>query len=247
MAVTSKGRSWERRHLIWMVWAYLASPWISFFYIGIRAKHRRWIVWGAVYSVPFILSMFTAESPENSAGSSLTGFLLVVAWIGGIIHAFRVRKEYLLRLEARQQRGKIDTDAALRQRIQTEYGSGAQGPASSPVASQASTTGPKPERPAAPSRPTPSPPSPSAVPQRSGVDLNNASEQDIASLPGVGVIVAKRAVGLRESRGGFHTLEDFGQALNLKPHVVERLRPLVSVSPPQQFGRSDSSGRVVDF
>jgi DNA uptake protein ComE-like DNA-binding protein len=63
----------------------------------------------------------------------------------------------------------------------------------------------------------------------------------------VGVIIAKRAVGLRESRGGFDTVEDFGQALNLKPHVVERLRPLVAVSPSQQSGHSDSSGRVVDF
>jgi DNA uptake protein ComE-like DNA-binding protein len=77
--------------------------------------------------------------------------------------------------------------------------------------------------------------------------LNNSSEREIASLPGVGVIVAKRVISLRDSRGGFHSVEDFGEALNLKPHVVERIRPLVFVSPPQQSGSSGSSGRVVDF
>ena len=82
MSITSKGKGWELRHSIWIAWALFVFPWISFFYIGIRTKHRRWLVWGAVYSVPFILTMFTGESSDSS-GSALSGFLLLIAWIGG--------------------------------------------------------------------------------------------------------------------------------------------------------------------
>jgi DNA uptake protein ComE-like DNA-binding protein len=91
-------------------------------------------------------------------------------------------------------------------------------------------------------------PSASQASSQSLVDLNDSSERELAALPGIGVILAKRAVGLRKVRGGFRSVEDFGEALNRKPHVVERIRPLVSVSPPvQRPQRPDSPGRVVDY
>ncbi len=251
MAVTSKGKSWELRHSLWIAWTFTLGffNWIAFFYIGIRAKRRRWLLWGLVYAIPFILAMATVDRPafDGWVGDLVVALTLILG-IASIVHAFRVRKEYLLRLEATQ-RSRTDTDAALRQRIQTEHSSSAQSPASGYAPGQTSTAAPNPSpvRPAESHDQAPIPPTPSAAPQSPTVDLNSASEQEIASLPGVGVIIAKRAVSLRESRGGFHTVDDFGQALNLKPHVVERLRPLVSLTPPQQSGRPDSSGRIVDF
>jgi hypothetical protein len=177
MAVTSRGKGWERSHSIWIAWTFFAVPWMSFFYIGIRVKHRRWIAWGALYSAPFVLSMITTESPANSLVSQLTGFLLLVAWIGGIIHAFRARKEYLLRLEAAQ-RSRVDTDTELRQQIQTEYGPSVQGSASGYGANQVSTAAPSPNLESSVEPPSQSTESsmPSAAPQRPIVDLNNSSE-----------------------------------------------------------------------
>jgi hypothetical protein len=53
---------------------------------------------------------------------------------------------------------------------------------------------------------------------------------------------------LRETRGGFRSVEDFGEALDLKPHKVERIRPLVCASTPVQRSQPpESPGRVVDY
>jgi DNA uptake protein ComE-like DNA-binding protein len=77
------------------------------------------------------------------------------------------------------------------------------------------------------------------------VDINNASVQQIAALPGLGILLANRVVNLREVRGGFHSFEEFCEALKLNPHTIERLRPLVTVSPPvQRSQRPDPSGRA---
>jgi DNA uptake protein ComE-like DNA-binding protein len=78
------------------------------------------------------------------------------------------------------------------------------------------------------------------------IHINTAAEHVIATLPGVGPILAKKAVALRSMRGGFETIESFGEALDLKPHIVERLRPLVVI------GRVDGAnaalgGRTIDF
>lgn len=248
MAATPKGRNWEIRNSIWIVWTFtFFFNWIAFLYIGVRVRRRRWIYWGVLYSLPFILAMITAESPIDSWQTDVAFSLMLGLGIMSIIHAFQVRKEYLMRLETLQQ-SRVGTDAALRQRIQTEYSSGAQGSTSSSGVGQPSSNSlsPAPQ----PRITPPAQPSGFAAPEPSPVstiDLNSASEQEIASLPGVGLIIAKRAVSLRESRGGFRSVEDFGQALNLRPHVVERITPLVSISTSQQPGGSDPSGRVVDF
>ena len=84
-------------------------------------------------------------------------------------------------------------------------------------------------------------------PYRKPVDLNNAPEEVIADLPGVGPILAKKAIGIRQSTGGFASLEGFAEALGLKPHIVERLRDLVVVVPVPQQEPSALRGRVVDF
>jgi len=100
-------------------------------------------------------------------------------------------------------------------------------------------------------------------------DLNSASESELAGLPGVGVILAKKARRYREDRGGFRTVDEFFEVLRLPPHAVDRLRPLVTVSsarpeppsssstdpastpardvpPPPPFS-PPSGGRVVDY
>jgi DNA uptake protein ComE-like DNA-binding protein len=77
------------------------------------------------------------------------------------------------------------------------------------------------------------------------VDLNAAPEAAIAALPGIGPILARRAVEVRESRGGFASVDDFADALDLKPHVLERIRPLAFTTPRAAPPRP--TGRRVDY
>ncbi|RXZ84842.1 helix-hairpin-helix domain-containing protein [Paenibacillaceae bacterium] len=78
------------------------------------------------------------------------------------------------------------------------------------------------------------------------LDLNFASETEIAALSGIGIVLAKKAVQVRQANGGFRSVDEFARELGLKPHIVERIRPLVTVgtvnTPPQ-----NGKGRVVDY
>ena len=56
------------------------------------------------------------------------------------------------------------------------------------------------------------------------VDVNNASERALCTLPGVDPALAKRIVHLRERINGFESLADFGEVLDLDGDAVERLR-----------------------
>ncbi|AZK45381.1 helix-hairpin-helix domain-containing protein [Paenibacillus lentus] len=61
------------------------------------------------------------------------------------------------------------------------------------------------------------------------LDLNTASEGDIADLPGVGVVLAKKAIQYRQSSNGFRAVDEFFEMLGLKEYAIERIRPLVTV------------------
>ena len=85
-------------------------------------------------------------------------------------------------------------------------------------------------------------------PDRVLLDINTASVQQIVTLPDVGITLAEQAVSLREARGGFQSFEEFCKAMDLKPHIIDQIRPLVSVSPPvQRSQKPDSPGRVIDY
>jgi len=60
------------------------------------------------------------------------------------------------------------------------------------------------------------------------LNLNIASEADIAMLPGIGTVHARKAVQLRGERGGFRNIEEFAAELRLRAEVVEQLRELVT-------------------
>lgn len=62
------------------------------------------------------------------------------------------------------------------------------------------------------------------------VDINNCSEQDLTELPGISVIMAKKAVKKREEIGGFKDVEDFFTFLQIKPHMQENLVCLITVN-----------------
>lgn len=88
----------------------------------------------------------------------------------------------------------------------------------------------------------------SATSAKALLDINTASEDQLSGLPSMGIIMAKKAIALRTEAGEFASVDAFGQALGLQPHVMERIRPHITANalpkPPQPPKRS---GRVVDF
>jgi DNA uptake protein ComE-like DNA-binding protein len=79
------------------------------------------------------------------------------------------------------------------------------------------------------------------------LDLNHASEEEIAQLPGIGPIFAKRAVSSRAECGGFNTFEDFVAVLDLTPPIASRLAALVTVTPVEIEQPAGHVRRIVDY
>lgn len=240
--ITQFGRDWERRHSLWIGWTFTLGffNWIGFLYAGIRAKKQAWVMWGAFYSIPFTLAMIFADRSDAVMDAVVVPLTLVLGVVS-IVHAFRIRAEYLRRIAADQRQA-----PARASFYPTEQ---------RPVASGQPPHTPQPSSPSAGASPAESAaPTPLTQPEprRGGtlaaIDLNSAPEQDLAVLPELGPALARLAVEERGSRGGFSSIDEFGEVLGLKPHVLEKLRPRLVVEHSTGPRRAPGpAGRVVDF
>nr|WP_255571779.1 helix-hairpin-helix domain-containing protein [Anoxybacillus sp. ST70] len=80
------------------------------------------------------------------------------------------------------------------------------------------------------------------------VDINKATEEEISSIPAIGGLLAKKIVMVREKEGGFRSLEHFSECLQLKPHVVEKIRPFIKFPELESPSKQNKyEGRIVDF
>lgn len=80
------------------------------------------------------------------------------------------------------------------------------------------------------------------------IDINNASIADIASLPGISVIMAKKAVKRRESIGGFKTIGEFFKFLRIKPNMQKQIELLICVNTMKPLPKIEKSNeRNVDL
>lgn len=101
-----RDRSWKLRQSWYILLTLPAgvTSWIAFLYIGIRAKHTSWIVWGIFY-LGSMIAMLMQPRVINAAGQEAiplwAGYRLILLWLFSIGHAFWVRRDYLERLDLR--------------------------------------------------------------------------------------------------------------------------------------------------
>lgn len=61
------------------------------------------------------------------------------------------------------------------------------------------------------------------------LDINNASEIELTSLPGISIVTAKKLIKKREEINGFKSVNDVFLFLRLKPHMQTQLENLICV------------------
>ena len=118
---------------------------------------------------------------------------------------------------------------------------------------------PTPQNPPAP-QPAPKPasqPAPQPVPQpvpqsAAPVDINRCTQSELMTLPGIGVVQAKKAMEYREQNGGFRSLDEFVEVLQIKPHFAVQIfsRAVVSQAerkPAAQSSHTTHTRRTIDF
>jgi competence protein ComEA len=87
---------------------------------------------------------------------------------------------------------------------------------------------PSASRPAATAAPKPT--TERRSPDRTKVDLNRASVDELQALPGVGPVLARRIVEWRGSHGRFRAVEELEQVKGIGRKRMDQLRPLVVAS-----------------
>ena len=79
------------------------------------------------------------------------------------------------------------------------------------------------------------------------VDINSADEKEIAKLPGISIILAKRIIKYRELNNGFKNAEEFYREFKIKPHFQKKLEPQISFNPIKKKGKKSADERIIDF
>ena len=83
------------------------------------------------------------------------------------------------------------------------------------------------------------------------LNLNAATEEQIAALPGLTIIDAKKAVEYRDANGGFRTVDEFYNAISIKPHIMARIEGTVfagqQAAPASHDAKNNSGRRMIDF
>lgn len=83
------------------------------------------------------------------------------------------------------------------------------------------------------------------------IDLNTASEAEMAAVPGIGIILAKRIAIKRQEAGAFRSFEEFAIQMGLNEQAAGVLRTQVSFSQsepqPEPKPGTPRSGRVIDY
>ncbi|WP_379393070.1 ComEA family DNA-binding protein [Paenibacillus lentus] len=80
------------------------------------------------------------------------------------------------------------------------------------------------------------------------IDINTASEAQIASIPEIGIVLAKRVVIKRQELGGFRSFEQFSQVMGLKEHTMRSIAQIVVFSQATSNNITQpKSGRIIDY
>lgn len=96
-------------------------------------------------------------------------------------------------------------------------------------------------------------PAPAAPPAASGanpIDINTCTMDALMTLPGIGIAQAKHAMQYRAQQGGFRSVDEFVELLQIKPHFAVQILSRATVAAPSQTESHPEAGalrRRIDF
>lgn len=99
-------RNWRIINSLWIILTFTLGflNWIAFLYVGLHVRQRMWILSGIIYAIPLTLLILFANTPIYTAWlGSVIVVLIFITGVISIIQAFKIRNEYLIRLEAKKE------------------------------------------------------------------------------------------------------------------------------------------------
>jgi hypothetical protein len=252
---------WRIRHSWWLLFPILGFGClngIGFIYVGLRTRRPAWWVAGIVYLLAgwaFFILVGTSDPESNASDWFVGGFMAV--WIGSLVHACLINSAWL-----QWRSGYVPWHA--QPPMSGPAGAGyvpPPGPHGMPrlpaglAPPPQQYYGPGPAATAMPAPGTTAPPNPpasipAADPSTPGgpLDVNTATSEQLAALPGFDQDRVARVRSERQARRGFGSVEEFAAAANLAPHEFVQTRDLLVCVPPAtpDWSGSPSPGRILD-
>jgi DNA-binding SARP family transcriptional activator len=93
-----RSRPWRTWHSLWLLPALLGLgfwTWLSFLYIGTRARRRSWLLIAVAYAVLLVGACTLAGFDNSHWVTMLVGCWLLALWCGGSVHALLVNRSWL--------------------------------------------------------------------------------------------------------------------------------------------------------
>ncbi|MBT8227555.1 MAG: hypothetical protein HKP61_08775 [Dactylosporangium sp.] len=234
--------AWRFRHSLWLLLPLLGCGCLGglgFLYVGLRARRPSWWVPGLGYLAIAIAAVVFIDDPDqpSTALGDWTLGLGFVGWIVGILHAALINASWLRWLANRS--------PSYAQTISPPSWPSAYPPGPGPYPSTY-PPGPGPYPPAYPPGPGPYPSTypPGPGPEPGGpqppsaspwlapdaadspwqpLNINTATAEQLATLPGFDEPRARWVVSERHTMGGFDSLDRFAFVAGLAPHELEGL------------------------
>lgn len=95
--MTLRGRKWERKNSLWIIWSFFTLACAGFAYIGIRAKEKKWVIAGIIYFATLWGGIIALGQVESEATVEIISALWSLCYIVSIAHSFSVKKQYLIK------------------------------------------------------------------------------------------------------------------------------------------------------
>lgn len=256
------------------LWWILLGPTLVFagagmYIAGRKVRNKKWKMYGIIYNVSIIGSMILADTVGNDNFYGIGAVL----WIAFMIHSIKIIKEYLIRCEMLNDASyEVNKEENLREKIRREYKLSNNTHEITNNHEQETFNDNKvygetltrenqehiirevvykDEEPTNEFLRNSLSEQKNIKQTNTKVDINHALEEDIAKLPSIGVIRAKRIVEIRNTQGAFKDLSDFIVKTELKPHIVEKIKDNIcfKVSEESNVNRTHSNRarRMVDM
>lgn len=218
---SNHGFLWKLLNSWWIIPSFFFMACVCFFYIGKKAKKRLWTVMGVLYLVVLAV-LFYLDDKYN--GTKAFTNAITVYYLFGVVHSFYVRSEYLKIISANGENvppQPLEMESALSHSVMSE------------TVHEFPKPGNKVEH----------------IESNTIIDINSCEESDLTSLPGVSIVMAKRAIRYREEHNGFSSKEEFYDTIQLKPHFMVQVQDLVECRPlnNQAIPKEESTGRKLDL
>lgn len=181
---------------------------LGLIFAGVRTKYKKWTISGLIYMI----------SSWVSVSFGAFGIFLVI-WVISIAHTIYIRKEYFMRLKILQDSKEIieaqrqHKDKELFNKMYKDILGEDKHNIYNTIESNSSEKleEKKSEK------------LNKDIKEIQKLDINTCSDAELSQIPGIGIILSKKAMDVKREQGGFTSMDEFYEILNISSEKKNKL------------------------